>query len=482
MKQVKQSLLSAVAIAAMSCGAFAADLPAPVVPEPVLPAGDWTGFRVGLGGGYGGVNHTLGVSATPFGDVFTFSGIGGEGGLFTVEGGYDYQFNSNLVIGIQGDYTYSGIGTDLDVTLPGQIFNGFNGGYSLDAQHNFTVAGRIGWLADPDTLIYGLVGWTWTEFNGSFSGDAATLANDYDFDADGLTAGGGIEARFTPNISGKLEYRYTDYGRYTLFDTTVGPSAVALFDDISVQTIRAVVSYRFGNPGGYVTPTADLAPPAPMTWSGFRIGGGGGYGHVNHELSVVLNAPAPAPSGQLASLSGISGEGGFWTVEAGYDHQFSERMVAGIQFDYTGGGISTDINLNIPDIGGPTPINAGYELEASDSMTVAGRLGYLVTPDTLAYGLVGYTWTEFNGRLTGDAAGLLPDYSFDVDGLTAGAGIETRLTENLTGKLEYRYTGYDTKNVLNFPIDPRTSIDLDDDISVQTVRAVVSWKLPAFGH
>ncbi len=95
---------------------------------------------------------------------------------------------------------------------------------------------------------------------------------------------------------------------------------------------------------------------------------------------------------------------------------------------------------------------------------------------------MGYTWSEFNGRLTGDAAGLLPDYSFDVDGLTAGAGIETRLTANLTGKLEYRYTGYDTKNVLNFPINDRTSIDLDDDISVQTVRAVVSWKLPVFGQ
>lgn len=141
------------------------------------------------------------------GEVFGFSGIGGEGGLFTVEGGYDFQVNPSWVIGFQGDYTNSGIGTELDVSLPAQIFNGFSGGYTLDAEHNFTVAGRVGWLADPDTLIYGLVGWTWTEFNGKFSGDAAGLADDYDFDADGLTVGAGIETRFTPNISGKLEYR-----------------------------------------------------------------------------------------------------------------------------------------------------------------------------------------------------------------------------------------------------------------------------------
>ncbi len=472
----KRGLLSASAIVAMTTVGVAADLPAPFIPEPVLPYGDWTGFRVGIGGGYGGVNHELGVSATPFGDVFSFSGIGGEGGLFTVEGGYDYQVNSNVVIGIQGDYTYSGIGTELDVNA------GFNGGFTLDAQHNFTLAGRLGWLAEPDTLIYGLVGWTWTEFNGSFSGDAAAFANDYDFDVDGLTVGAGIETRFTANISGKLEYRYTDYGRYTLINFNAFASNIALNDDASVQTIRAVVSYHFGNPGGYVTPSADLAPPVAVSWSGFRIGGGGGYGHVNHELSLAIETPPPGPSTTLGSLSGISGEGGLWTVEAGYDHQFGERMVAGIQFDYTGAGISTDINLNIPDLGGPTPINAGYELEASDSMTIAGRLGYLVTPDTLAYGLLGYTWTEFNGRLTGDAAGLLPNYSFDVDGLTAGGGVETRLTSNLTGKLEYRYTGYDSKNVLTFPINDVTAFALDDDVSVQTVRAVLSWKLPVSGY
>lgn len=102
-----------------------------------------------------------------------------------------------------------------------------------------------------------------------------------------------------------------------------------------MQTIRAVVSYRFGNVGGYVAPTADYTAPAPVSWSGFRIGGGGGYGHVNHELSVVGRPPAEDPV-TLASLSGITGEGGLWTVEVGYDHQISERMVAGIQFDYTG--------------------------------------------------------------------------------------------------------------------------------------------------
>lgn len=71
-------------------------------------------------------------------------------------------------------------------------------------------------------------------------------------------------------------------------------------------------------------------------------------------------------------------------------------------------------------------------------MTVAGRLGYLVTPDTLAYGLLGYTWTDFEGTLTSEFEPANGSYSFDVEGLTFGGGVKTRLTSNLTGKLEYR--------------------------------------------
>ncbi|MGI9514617.1 MAG: hypothetical protein ACR2OL_17095, partial [Anderseniella sp.] len=112
--------------------AYAADLP-----EPVMPAGDWTGFHIGLGGGYGGVNHRLALDAGGFSDLLSLSGIGGEGGLFTVEGGYDYQFNNDFLIGILGDYTYSGIGTELDVPV-------FDAKFTLDASHSFSVLGRLG--------------------------------------------------------------------------------------------------------------------------------------------------------------------------------------------------------------------------------------------------------------------------------------------------------------------------------------------------
>ena len=49
---------------------------------------------------------------------------------------------------------------------------------------------------------------------------------------------------------------------------------------------------------------------------------------------------------------------------------------------------------------------------------------------------------------------------------------------NFTGKLEYRYTDYGKLNV--FEIDD--DLDLNNDISLQSVRAVVSYKLPIFNQ
>lgn len=464
MGYVSKRLLAVVLSSTALVGtAFAADLP-----EPVMPAGDWTGFHIGVGGGYGGVNHRLALDASDdgdsLGDVFSLSGVGGEGGLFTVEGGFDYQFGDQFVAGVSGDYTYSNIGTDLSVDIP----NTFSGSYSLDASNSFSVLGRLGWLSNPDTLVYGLVGWTWTEFEGDFSGGGP----DYSFDLDGLTVGAGIETRFTPNITGKLEYRYVDYGDNSLISGDIGEDIfLDLYNDTSMQTIRAVVSYRFGNSGGYVTPVADYSVAPIANWTGFRLGGGGGYGHINHELSFDVEGE------NIASLSGFSGEGGFFTVEAGFDYQFSDQFVAGVQFDYTGSSVSTvaELDLGVPGF-------TGYDLEASDNYTVAGRLGYLANPDTLVYGLVGWTWTDFEQDVKFVGETVFSN-DFDVNGLTVGAGIETVLAQNITGKLEYRYTSYDTVNVFEGELpfnDNGLDFELNNDISLQTVRAVVSYKLPVW--
>ena len=138
--------------------AKAADVAALVVP-------DWTGFHIGAGVGYGMINHELGLDLD-FGQVATgnldWSGIGGEGVLGTIEAGYDFQINDQFLIGAQVDYTMSGISTDID----GSIAALGSASYELEASDSVSVLARGGHFVDSSTLLYGLVGWTHTWFNG----------------------------------------------------------------------------------------------------------------------------------------------------------------------------------------------------------------------------------------------------------------------------------------------------------------------------
>ncbi|MEL6735167.1 MAG: outer membrane beta-barrel protein, partial [Pseudomonadota bacterium] len=73
-------------------------------------------------------------------------------------------------------------------------------------------------------------------------------------------------------------------------------------------------------------------------------------------------------------------------------------------------------------------------------------------PDTLVYGLAGYTWQNYSGGLTvnddGGAQVLGGSYEFDTGGLTVGAGIENRIGNNMSVKLEYRYTDFDDVDII----------------------------------
>jgi outer membrane immunogenic protein len=193
----------------------------------------------------------------------------------------------------------------------------------------------------------------------------------------------------------------------------------------------------------------DAYVPAP-SWTAFHVGLGVGGEAVNHELSVPLFG---------ASLDGISSTGVIGTVEVGYDRQFG-NIVAGVFFNYDfGDNVSTSLDF--------AGINIAT-LKQTDSWTVGGRLGYLASPSTLVYALAGYTESTFELSV--------PIFAFTGDdtfsGWTVGGGIETKLGGNWTLKGEYRYTELDTKTYLAF---------LDVDTSVQTARAVVSYKFDPFG-
>jgi len=60
----------------------------------------------------------------------------------------------------------------------------------------------------------------------------------------GWTLGAGLEKKFTPNWSAKLEYLYVDLGTKTFFSGTGNDVDVRFRDHI----LRAGINYQFGGP------------------------------------------------------------------------------------------------------------------------------------------------------------------------------------------------------------------------------------------
>lgn len=206
---------------------LAADLPARpytkapyTVPQAVY---SWTGFYIGghIGGAFSGDNSL-------FGDNARF--IGG------VQGGYDYQFASNWVIGIEAQYSWM-TRTNTNALLPG-------GNLLTDNDRGLgSVTGRLGYSWGP-TLLYAKGGYAFRDNDlGVSAGGAPVAFTTSGNRRDGYTVGAGLEYMFTPNWSAKAEYQYYNFGNTTL----TGPAAIAgtRFRDDD-HTVKVGLNYRFG--------------------------------------------------------------------------------------------------------------------------------------------------------------------------------------------------------------------------------------------
>ena len=231
MRKFTLSLLAVAAVFAAGT-ANAADLPrkAPpmVVPAPVFT---WTGFYIGLNGGYGWASTKNGF--TEFDDA--------SGGVFGVQGGFNYQFvGSPIVIGIEADYQGANIKAD------GTFFNALNllgTPTNVELERFGTVRGRLGFAWDR-FLIYGTGGWAWgaeTEISLGFPFFVSGHQQ-----LSGWAAGAGIEWAFAPNWSAKIEYLHLDLKREGFFGPDVAVCLAGCSSGLNVDIIRGGVNFRFG--------------------------------------------------------------------------------------------------------------------------------------------------------------------------------------------------------------------------------------------
>ena len=253
----KQILGASLVAALMGSTAYAADLPAPMAAPAPMPmmsspatAFSWTGFYLGLHGGYGWGDADSDLSSGLEGDIAGAS-VDLDGWFGGVQGGYNYQMG-NFVLGLEADASWSGI--DGDGSGDGTVGAGptpvtYNSQVDLDWLA--TVRLRAGFAIDR-ALIYGTGGVAFAQVNYDYdvTDGTDTISGSNDENMTGWTIGGGVEYAATQNFMVKLEYLYTDLGDFDDSVTTAGAGAIpadtySVDGDVTFQTVKLGVNYKF---------------------------------------------------------------------------------------------------------------------------------------------------------------------------------------------------------------------------------------------
>jgi outer membrane immunogenic protein len=205
-----------------SASALAADIPrapAPLVPytAPVVPT--WTGFYLGGHLGWGWSNF----------DGSRFASSDGSGFLAGVQGGFNYQFAPNWLIGLEADASWTGIEGD--------------GALSQDINWITTLGPRFGYVFG-NGLFYAKGGIAWAGVE--LRADPTLQAIGSSDTKAGWFVGAGIEQTVWYQVSAKIEYNYVDLGTSTLTLLGASPPGNLPFEaDQSAHLLKVGLNYKF---------------------------------------------------------------------------------------------------------------------------------------------------------------------------------------------------------------------------------------------
>ncbi|MFA7440977.1 MAG: outer membrane beta-barrel protein [Sphingomonadaceae bacterium] len=108
-------------------------------------------------------------------------------------------------------------------------------------------------------------------------------------------------------------------------------------------------------------------------------------------------------------------------VFAGYDAKLSENFVLGGEVGFDLGGKTSD----------------RYDIKPRNTINVSARAGVLASPQTLIYARGGYASGRYR-FFNSDA----DRFSTSRDGWQIGAGVEHAFTDNISSRIEYRYSDF----------------------------------------
>ena len=206
----------------------------------------------------------------------------------------------------------------------------------------------------------------------------------------------------------------------------------------------------------FILLATSVAAPAMAqdgNFSGFRLEAIAGYDNTTADADGDFS---PGTQDMFDDGSGQGLDGVLYGVGAGYDYQM-DNFVIGVEGELTDSTAGEDDD----DAFGP---GSRASFEAERDIYVGARAGVLVSPRGLLYAKGGYTNARF-GLDADDGAGFSDSYDATLDGFRVGAGFEYLLSDNVYGKVEYRYSNYS-----DLEVDVADTNINFDDFDVNTDR------------
>ncbi len=219
-----------------------------------------------------------------------------------------------------------------------------------------------------------------------------------------------------------------------------------------------------------VAPVPVAAVPV-FTWTGFYVGVQAGYAWGDSSGRMTT------PTGFLPFKQDGDFDGFVGGAHAGYNFQFGS-IVAGFEADIEGTGINGGFGRISPTTGSTNLAESDITVQGS----LRARLGFAFDR-ALIYATGGLAFANFETdyAFLDTTTGGTDTASFEDTewGWTLGAGVEYAFTNNLTARLEYRYSQFDD---LRHDLARVFTDGVANDVETEfhTIRAGVSYKFGSY--
>lgn len=205
--------------------------PPPPEPEPVAPARTpWEGVYVGPNIGYAFTDND--ISAPPGAAGFPVD-TDPDGLVGGAQVGYNFR-SGNTIYGLVGDFTWMDV-EDTQANPP----------IAWRTEYGWTLSlrGRVGFLANENTLIYGHGGVAYAEIENTYlagvPGGGGITFSDQEI---GYIVGAGAEMMATQNMSVFAEYSFMGFDDP---DSVISPAGPTDFDNDPVHQFKLGLNFHF---------------------------------------------------------------------------------------------------------------------------------------------------------------------------------------------------------------------------------------------